>query len=174
MKYGFFWWQLSKEMGRKGYVSARCPTLQSCSGGQPPEASCPERVLEGPMAGQKETWLPGFGRFSGKGQEKWSSSIWKTLHQWGHRQLRRPSQIKLWSLSHYCPSALPPIKRKKMKVDPETNTTSFSFSKIYSKVRNKEEVKTQNSLSSSKPSAKEKSLKLGMRLQHETEMTKIH
>lgn len=54
--------------------------------------------------------------------------------------------------------------------DPEANTTSFSLSEIYSKVRNKKEVKTQNLLPSSEPFAKEKSLKLGMRLQHETEL----
>lgn len=58
--------------------------------------------------------------------------------------------------------------------DPEANTTSFSLSEIYSKVRNKKEVKTQNILSSSEPIAKEKSLKLVMRMRHETEMTTIH
>lgn len=78
-----------------------------------------------------------------------------------------------WSTSHYC--LLPPTPYSHLLEEGnenalEAHTASFPHPEIYSKVTNEKEVKTQNLLPSSEPFAKEKSLKLERRQQHDNEL----
>lgn len=165
-----------RRWGEEGHASTRGPIFRSRSGGHPPEAHYPKRVLDG--------WTT--GRLKGNMAAQlwkvlWESTIKVTIIYMENSASMRPPAVKetkpdqtvecisLLPLSPPTPSLpsyflFPPIRSRKWKWP--RGQHRLLLPPWYSEVRNKKEVRTQNLLPSSEPFAKEKSLKLGMRLQH--------